>query len=40
MIHFLLWPTNSQGLVEIAYYEAAFLFYPVYTNSEWTILEQ
>jgi hypothetical protein len=39
-IHFLLWPTNSQGLVEIAYYEAAFLFYPVYTNSEWTILEQ
>jgi hypothetical protein len=39
-IHFLLWPTNSQGLVEIAYFEATFLFHPVYTNSEWTILEQ
>jgi hypothetical protein len=38
-IRFLVWPNQQYGSVEITYYEAQFGFLPVFTNSEWVILQ-
>ena len=38
-IHFLLWRSTPFGWVEMYYYEATFGFHQVFTNTEWTILE-
>ncbi|MFI5415536.1 MAG: hypothetical protein ACHQ16_07810, partial [Candidatus Lutacidiplasmatales archaeon] len=37
-IGFLLWPNQSYGSVELAYYEATFGFRVVFQNAEWVVL--